>query len=247
MSAMDIIPNKTGPARGSFFEKDKTKRPCWNCGYDSDDPIYCSHCEKIQHFLKESDYFTWFGLDYVLLINQEALEKQYYYLSRKFHPDYFQRTSQEEQAISLENSAKLNEAYRTLKNPKKRLAYLIALIEGANQLSPAPPADLFEEIFEIQERLEAVQEPAPTESNPQDKPYRALKTDFEKMQQYQGEADIQLKQLSSEWDAHEAKRKADAFSDAQRNVVDRMKNVLSHEAYLDRIIKDIKTALDKGK
>jgi len=48
-------------------------------------------------------------------------------LSRQFHPDYFYNASAAERLASLERSSYLNDAYRTLKQPIPRIAYLLEL------------------------------------------------------------------------------------------------------------------------
>ncbi len=149
---MAAIAKNSGPERGrSFYDLNVVKRPCWSCSSEVVDPYSCPRCEVIQEFLRETDYFSCFELGYQLNIDLSILEKQYYTLSRKFHPDYYQQKSPEEQDISLENTALLNKAYRTLKDPQERASYLIRLIEGDQPLETKAPSGLFEEIFEIQE------------------------------------------------------------------------------------------------
>ncbi|MEK6619211.1 MAG: Fe-S protein assembly co-chaperone HscB, partial [Nitrospirota bacterium] len=104
---------------------------------------------------KELDYFTCLGRPRLLNIDLGVLEAKYYELSRVFHPDFFQNKTESEQAISLGNSALLNTAYRTLKDPIRRAEYLIQLEAGsAKDIRTSPPADLFEEILALQENLE---------------------------------------------------------------------------------------------
>ncbi len=243
---MGAIQNKTGPARGPFFDGESVTRPCWSCEHDGDDLYNCSNCDKIQHFLKDNDYFTWFGFDHSLSIDQDALEKQYHTLSRKFHPDYFQQRTPEEQTISLENTAQLTQAYRILKDPKKRVRYLIGLIEGDKPMEAEAPAELFEDIFEIQERLETL-ENIRAEDAGQEAVRQELKNDLEKMQAYHDKEDVQLNRLAVEWDSLEKSRNKPTFSDEQKAHLQRMKKILSHEGYLDRIIQNIQSALEKNK
>ena len=86
-------------------------------------------------------------------LDRGDLERRFHGLNRRLHPDYFRLRSPEEQAISLEASAAVNSAYRALRDPVSRVEYLLEL-EGlalgtAGQAKP--PADLFEEILELQE------------------------------------------------------------------------------------------------
>lgn len=242
---MMVVPEKTGPVRGHFIEIHSEKRPCWSCDAEIEDKYCCSHCSVIQTFLKETDYFTCFELGYRLDIDLKSLERQYYKMSRKFHPDYYQQKSQEEQAISLENTALLTQAYRTLKDPLKRVAYLIRLVEGDKNILTKAPADLFEEILEIQETLEAIQRCGAGEAEQKQALIQTLKHVLGRMEAYQAEAEKALEALSSEWDRLELARQDASFSDAQRGCLTEMKKILSHRTYVDRIVGDVQTALEK--
>ena len=72
-------------------------------------------------------YFAMFSLPRKLTIDMAALERDFYKLSRRLHPDLYARKSAEEQAWSLRQSSLLNDAYRTLKEPVARTAYLLKL------------------------------------------------------------------------------------------------------------------------
>src|ERR1700753_2061753 len=72
-------------------------------------------------------YFTFFQLPYHLNLDVSALEKQFYGLSRKLHPDRFASKPIAEQEAALAESSMLNDAYRTLKDPISRTQYLLAL------------------------------------------------------------------------------------------------------------------------
>jgi molecular chaperone HscB len=110
-------------------------------------------------------YFEIFGLAPKLTIDTGLLERDFYKLSRQLHPDLYARKGPEEQAWSLRRSSLLNDAYRTLKDPIARTAYLLKLegirIEDENTETRDPqakqnrvPADLLEEVFELNMQLE---------------------------------------------------------------------------------------------
>ena len=56
------------------------------------------------------DYFAVFGLPRKVGLDREEMERRFYELSRKFHPDFFQSATPAEQAKSLEQSALVNPA-----------------------------------------------------------------------------------------------------------------------------------------
>lgn len=241
-NAMNILPEKSSLEKDlSFFNKEANHRPCWSCQSEVEDLYNCSHCTALQQFLKDTDYFTLFNLGYLLTIDLDALEKQYYELSRKFHPDYFLKTSKEEQAISLENTAHLTTAYRTLKAPKKRMTYLIQLAGQKSDTPAAAPAELFESILEIQEHLESL---AASKGDEKAEWCAALEADLKEMAGHQDQARALLATLSSEWDDLENLRVDHSYSDQQRNCLEKMQEILSHDNYLDRIIEEISDALE---
>src|SRR5881628_442019 len=104
------------------------------------------------------NHFEVFGLERRLGIDAEALQRRFYELLRRHHPDFHAGATPGEQAEALEASARLNAAYRTLRDPIARVDYLVRLEEGretkegAADKPKAGPA-LLQEMFEIQEAL----------------------------------------------------------------------------------------------
>ena len=72
-----------------------------------------------------SQYFTLFQLEPQFDIDTDSLEQNYRTLAARFHPDRFASTSAFEQKQAVMMSSTINEAYRTLKNPTDRAAYLL--------------------------------------------------------------------------------------------------------------------------
>jgi molecular chaperone HscB len=116
------------------------------------------------------NYFEVFGLDRKLGIDTPALQRRFYELSRQSHPDFHQAAPPDEQARILEVSARLNAAYRALRDPIARVEYLVRLEEGRetkegdetidghgpsrSKAKPKAPPELLAEMFEIQEALQ---------------------------------------------------------------------------------------------
>src|SRR2546425_9525037 len=104
------------------------------------------------------DHFEVFGLPRRLAVDTAELQRKFYELSRRYHPDFHQAAPPEEQVRALEASAGLNAAYRTLREPITRIEYLVRLEEGRDTkegatVKPKAPPELLEEMFEIQEAL----------------------------------------------------------------------------------------------
>ena len=75
-------------------------------------------------------HFALFELQPSFNLDLDQLAVRYRELARGVHPDRFADASEREQRLALEQSASLNEAYHTLKNPPKRARYLLALQGG---------------------------------------------------------------------------------------------------------------------
>ena len=136
---------------------------CWSCSAAHDaSALFCPSCNKIQP-PPSSEYFSILGLEPKLNLDLAALEQEFHRLSRKVHPDRFARAGENERQWSLADTALLNDAYRTLKDPLYRTEYLLKL-EGAEigeehsgkggKDPSRVPADLLEEVFELNMQLE---------------------------------------------------------------------------------------------
>jgi len=218
---------------------------CWHCQSEITGEYFCEQCVKVQPLSKEMDYFTCLGLPRLLNIDLAALEAKFYDLSRAFHPDFYQRKTASEQDISLGNSAMLNTAYRTLKDPVLRAEYLLRLEAGsAKDIRTSPPADLFEEILTLQEDLEAFraasdQAPAAVASL-----RTKLAADRELLEQRQRDMEARLLELFSRWDALHDRRPqaAPATPHSQQDkeaVLKEMRELLSNRTYLRNIVNDL--------
>src|SRR2546422_11427390 len=101
------------------------------------------------------DYFEVFGLPRALGIDSATLEKTFHELSRKYHPDYFTTAPEAERVQAVRMTALINDAYRTLRNPLRRVEYLLS-IQGLKADGSKVPQSLLMEVFEINEQLEEV-------------------------------------------------------------------------------------------
>ncbi len=142
------------------------------------------------------DYFAFFELSRILNIDPVDLEKRFHALSRKWHPDLFARKSPAEREESLEASAILNDAYRTLRDPVARSAYLLKLegFDVSEQASKDVPPELLEEVFELNMALEELRG-GDDSALPQ---LEAARHRFEGMRD---ELDAELNGQFSAWDA----------------------------------------------
>lgn len=77
--------------------------------------------------LISNDSFDLFGLPRQYKIDLAALEQKWKVISAQVHPDRFASASSAEKRVAVEWSARVNEAYRVLKDPIKRAEYLCML------------------------------------------------------------------------------------------------------------------------
>jgi len=126
---------------------------CWNCG-EGTPSRFCVKCKALQAPLP--DYFDFFEIPRRLTLDAKDLEKRFYALSRQLHPDLYSRKSAREREYSLEATAILNDAYRTLRDPISRALYVLRLegFEISEQGTKDVPPELLEEVFELNMALE---------------------------------------------------------------------------------------------
>jgi len=151
------------------------------------------------------------------------------------HPDFFQTKSGREQALSLEASARLNRAYRALRDPIERIHSLIRLETGQREIAAKAPPDLLEKIFELQELRENARERG-------DDPVlrERLQKERETLQQRLAGLDEELRRLSARWD-----RAVDEGVDAnKRTLITAMRDCLAGRQYLVNTIDDLTMTLE---
>ena len=154
--------------------------------------------------LERSDFFSFLDLPRKLNIDMARLDERYRTLSRQFHPDFFYNATAAERRVSLERSSFLNDAYRALRDPIKRIEYLLK-IEGLapkneQEASRQVPPALLEEVFALNEELDEVRglrESGAARQQWQPRLERARQP----IEQKRVEHESELQSLAAEWDA----------------------------------------------
>jgi len=213
---------------------------CWHCQSEVAGEYFCERCVKVQPVSKEADYFTCLGFPRRLTIDLQDLETKFYELSRAFHPDFYQNKSDTEQAISLSNAATLNTAYRTLRDPIQRAEYLLDLEAGAvKEIRTTPPADLFEEILELQDTLEEYRS-SDQSSDDGRKLREELRREQQTLERRKQEMEAQLSGLFTEWDHLQDQGEVTSNSRAERDrLLKQMREILSNRTYVKNIVDDL--------
>ena len=173
------------------------------------------------------DYFEVFGLSRALAIDPATLEKTFHVLSRKYHPDYFTTAPETDRVQAVRMTALINDAYRTLRNPIRRVEYLLAL-EGFKSDGSKVPQALLMEVFEINEQLEEVK--AGRASIEQIDSLRAQI--LEKREQF----DAELQKASDEWDTL---LKSGAPGSRRREQLKKLTEIVSESSYIRNLEKEL--------
>ena len=178
------------------------------------------------------------GLERRLQLDLKELERRFYELSRQFHPDFHQGKDETEKNISLENSALLNKAYRTLQGPFSRVEYLVLLEEGSKDaITAKPPQEFLEEIFELQETLEEFR----STENPEvwEKLEGKLQEAQRMLENRLLDLEKRLFDLFGRWDEMIDSKDRPACSPDRKPLIQQMKELLSYRTYFTNMIQDI--------
>ena len=198
------------------------------------------------------NYFEFFNLPRKLTLDVVALEKHFYAMSRKLHPDRFASKTVAEQEAALAQSSLLNDAYRTLKDPILRTQYLLKLegveleeqskaatdaarVSGAEKKQVVPP-ELLEEVFELNMQL---QEMRAAKQMGEDEPElrRDLMTAKDSFDAKMVEAQAKLEGLWAAWDSA-------VDEGAKARAKDAMVALLNKRSYLRNLVRDVNEALE---
>ena len=127
---------------------------CWQCGSEDSGSLFCRYCNSLQ--APVPDYFDFFGLPKNLALEADELQRKFYAMSRRLHPDRYTRAAERERSYSLEATAILNDAYRVLRDPVLRAEYFLKEngFDIGEQRSKDVPPELLEEVFELNMALD---------------------------------------------------------------------------------------------
>ena len=183
-------------------------------------------------------------------VDVASLEKQFYILSRRLHPDRFASRPVAEQEAALAQSSLLNDAYRTLKDPILRTQYLLKLEEQSKAATDAAratgeqkrqtvPAELLEEVFELNMQL-AEMRAARKMGEDEPELRRDLMTAKDSFDGKMVETQAELERLWSRWD-----NAADSGDTAEKAVAKGgMVALLNKRSYLRNLVRDVNEALE---
>lgn len=247
------------PETAVSLERESLTHECWSCG-DMRAAHFCGSCGRVQAPVP-SNYFTFFGLPRKLNISLPQLEREFYSLSRKLHPDANALASDREQTWSLEMTSLLNDAYRTLRDPIARTEYLLGLegvhfedqskaatdaarASGQTKKQIVPP-DLLEEVFELNMQLEE----ARMNKKMGDEDPNLLRELEQTRASIEAKHAAVMAELTESWNAWDAivdreqhGRNVDLVG--RQGALRKMVDILNRRTYLRNLVRDVNEALD---
>ncbi len=170
----------------------------------------------------ESDYYALFGLEPKLCLDANDLQQRFYRISREMHPDRYQTSTRAERAIAEETTARLNDAYRILRDPVARAEYFLRRRGLETPGGRRAPAALLEEVFEMNEALEEFRSGDASARERLAEARRKLKSSL-------AETDASVQRLSEDYDSRGAE---DALT-AIRAELDRRKYIQNLVAQIE--------------
>ncbi|SNY57905.1 Co-chaperone protein HscB [Arsukibacterium tuosuense] len=147
------------------------------------------------------NYFQLFDLPATFELDLTELGSRYLALQRQFHPDNYAAASNRDRLMSVQQTANINDAYHSLKQPLLRAEHLLALRGlkiSHEQRSFTDPVFLMQQM-ELREQLEEIS----TSDDPDDA-IMAVE------QQLQQQRKVLLKQLAAALEANTAEQNQQA-------------------------------------
>lgn len=165
------------------------------------------------------NYFEFYDLPLSFRVDEAALKRKFYELSKRFHPDFYINEPSEKQGEILEKATLNNKAYQVLSDPSRRIPYVLELkgllAEGeAYQL----PQDFLLEMMEVNEALMELE-------------FEQNASSLEEITQLVTEKELALfEELSGYTDAYSEKDEI-----AQQELLLKIKDIWYRQKYLLRI------------
>lgn len=122
----------------------RQSRQCWRCG------------TRWQIAQEMQNHFDLFQLPQRFAIDLSALDSAYHNVQNQVHPDKFASAPDAEKRVAIQWATRANEAYKTLKSPFKRAAYLCELngVDLQVESNTAMPLEFLMQQMEWREALD---------------------------------------------------------------------------------------------
>ncbi|RZL17497.1 MAG: Fe-S protein assembly co-chaperone HscB [Pedobacter sp.] len=165
------------------------------------------------------NYFEFYDLPISFNPDQNVVKQQFYALSKKYHPDFYINETAEKQDEVLELSTLNNKAFQVLKDPQKRLQYILELKEEVKEgENYALPQDFLMDMMDVNETLMDL------EFEPNPEKLASVKQEIETFEQ----------SLNAELNQHTTRFDAATIAE-QEDVLKAIKDIYYRNKYLWRI------------
>ena len=216
---------------------------CRSCGEVQPPAFFCRSCDAIQALPQDTDYFAVLGLPSHPGVDVGELDRRYYELSRKLHPDRYQTRTPEEQRASVQATALLNAAHRTLRDVEARGRYWLARAgDGLGRDNQSVPPRLAAYVFDVQEKLGELRTAANGSA-------ASLRSELVETQRELAERLDRQRTAADEllrgWPRQDGEGSPDAAPDERGPAALReLKGILSELSYLRTLDRDLQNALE---
>lgn len=113
--------------------------PCWLCSHSvSPRALFCHNCGTVQP-PRSIDPFTRLGLPVRFDLDPATLERQFAGFRRTLAPERFESKGPREKSNARAQFDAFRHAYDTLRDPIRRARFLLDIVHGAGQPTPADP------------------------------------------------------------------------------------------------------------
>jgi molecular chaperone HscB len=111
------------------------------------------------------NYFDLFEIPLSLNPDAAIVKKQFYKLSKQYHPDRLPQTDEAAKAEGLQKAAMINDAYKTLSDANKTMAYVLRLFQLLEEEEKYElPAAFLMEMMELNEAVSDYEDAPENES-----------------------------------------------------------------------------------
>jgi molecular chaperone HscB len=100
------------------------------------------------------NYFELYEIPVSLRPDKQVIQKRFYELSRKYHPDFFTNENEADQSEALEKSSLINRAFKTFQNQDETIKYVLQLkgLLEEEEKYQLPP-DFLMEMMDLNEQM----------------------------------------------------------------------------------------------
>ena len=172
------------------------------------------------------NYFEFYGIPEVFHVDEAAVKRKFYQLSKEYHPDFYINASAEKQQEILELSTVNTKAFQILSNSKKRVEHILQL---NNQIAEGDkyqlPQSFLMEMMEVNETLMEL------EFEPDE---QVLVNTLKQVDSIEDELNVELNSLTKLYDKEENSSQKELF-------LLKIKDLYYRQKYLLRIRESLNT------